>query len=336
MTGESRSPARIGVVKPCCIGDCVMALPTVDSIAASFPSAELHLYVGAHSRPVFEGRSDRWELRTIADRITAASAAQLALVARAARLDLLVVLERSRLLRTALELLAGAPVAPVAVVQPEVRHESVAYLDVLRGLAIVPAVSRPEIAPTPAEVGTARRMLARWPRPVILHPGGAENPGATMPDKRWPAGRYGALAREIEADGYDVILTGGPGDIGLVEEIIVARLPADRSLAGAVDLRVAAAIASQSLLFVGGDTGMSHIAAAIGAPVVAIFGPTNPRRYRPLGDRVIVVAPPESWHLPDVDLRREQPALLPTTAEVSLADVVAACREVLESPAASS
>lgn len=330
MITGARPPSRIGVVKPCCIGDCVMALPTLDSIAAAFPEAELLLFVGNHSRPILESRGDRWQIRTIPDRIAPTAAARLALDTRAARVDLIVLLERSRLLHAALDMLASASVAPVAVVQPETRHESVAYLDVLRGLAIEPSVTRPMLSPSPAEEEAARQLLARWARPVILHPGGAENPGATMPDKRWPADRYAELARWLDAEGYDVIFTGGRGDRDLVERIIAdARLPADRSQAGEVDLRMAAALAARAQVVVAGDTGMSHIAAAAAAPVVAIFGPTNPRRYQPLGDAVTVLAPDASWTLPDMDLRHTAGASLPSTAEVSLDAVIAACRAAL-------
>lgn len=331
MTTETRPPTRIGVVKPCCIGDCVMALPTLDSISAAFEAAELQLFVGQHSRAVLEGHSSRWTIRTIDDQISAPQATRLALMARTERLDLVVLLERSRLLRTAFGALARTRVASVAIVQPEIRHESIAYLDVLRGLGIEPSVTNPNLTPAPVATEAARRLLARWPHPVILHPGGAENPGSTMPDKRWPTSRFAALARAIEADGTDVVFTGGSGDRTLVEQVMAdAGLPFDRCFAGQIDLSTAVAMAAQARLFVGGDTGMCHVAAAVGAPVVAIFGPTNPRRYRPIGDHVTVVAPDASWCQPDADLRRSDIGPRPSTDEVTLVEVLAACRSALK------
>lgn len=323
-------PRRIGVVKPCCIGDCVMALPTLDSLAIACPSADLRVFVGPHSRPVFEGRRARWEIADIPDSITLQSAIRLASSVRSARFDLVVLLERSRLLRAAFQAIAGTLVAAVDVVAPETRHESVAYLDVLRGLGIQPEATHPVLHPSAADAEAASRALSRWPQPVILHPGGAENPGATMPDKRWPAGRYAELARTIEADGFDVLFTGSASERSLVQRVIAeAGLPPERSLAGQTNLSMAMAIVSRARLFVSGDTGMSHIAAASGTPVVAIFGPTNPRRYRPLGDRVAILAPEASWELPDADLRRSPRGSLPATDTVSVADAVAACRAAL-------
>lgn len=333
MSSRADRPLRIGVVKPCCIGDTVMALPAIDSLAAEFPDAELRLFVGAHSRPVVEGRGDRWMTETIDDTISVSGALSLAWTARARRLDLVVVLERSRILRTAIALRVGARVAAVTVVEPEIRHESVAYLDVLRGVGIAPAVTRPTWTPTPEEAGAARAILDDYERPVLIHPGGAENPGVAMPDKRWPADRYVELVRALESDGYSVVFSGGARDEPIVDHIIVeSGVPARRSLAGTIDLRTAAAVAAEAQLFVGGDTGMAHIAAATGTPVISIFGPTNPRRYRPLGDSVTVLAPPDSWNVPDTDLRRDVGDSRPRTDDVAVADVVAACRQALQAP----
>lgn len=329
MTQGAASPARIGVVKPCCIGDCVMALPTLDSLAAAFPNADLQVFVGPHSQPIFEGR-EPWTVRSIGDRITAKAAGRQALSIRAEDFDLVVLLERSRILTSAFVALAGCPVAAVTRVMPEVRHESVAYLDALRGLAIEPLVTQPVLRPSRQEAEIADQLCSCWPRTVLFHPGGAENPGATMPDKRWPASHYVALARLIESHGYTVIFSGGASDRELVSRIVQdAGLPSDRSLAGQVSLGGAIAVAARSSLYVGGDTGMSHIAAAAGTPVVAIFGPTNPRRYRPIGDRVTVVAPAASWTLPDVDLRRASSATVPCTSDVTVDQVSAACLAIL-------
>lgn len=330
MTQRLETPARIAVVKPCCIGDCVMALPALDSLAAAFPAAELHLAVGPHSRTILESRQCRWRLETISDRITPPAAVRMAVATRRKRLDLVILLERSRLLRAAFDAVARCDTASVAVVEPEIRHESVAYLDILRALGIEPLVTIPTLTPEREDDEAARKLLAPYSRPVLLHPGGAENPGTTMPDKRWPAKRYAALARTLEKDGYDVLFSGGPGDRQLVDSVIdAAGLPPDRSFAGRINLRTAAAVAARTSLFVGGDTGMSHVAAAAGVPVVAIFGPTNPRRYRPLGERVTVLAPTESWELPDIDLRRARHGTLPSTAQVPGDDVLAACQEAL-------
>jgi ADP-heptose:LPS heptosyltransferase len=166
---------------------------------------------------------------------------------------------------------------------------------------------------------------------ALLHPGGAENPGSTMHGKRWPPDRFVSLARELTRRDMTVFLSGAAGDRELVLGIARdAALPESRALAGRADLPTTTAILERAALYVGPDTGISHLAAAVGAPTVAIFGPTNPRRYRPLGAAVSVVAPPASWDLPDVDLRRSRPsAAAVATERVAVDEVIAACEAVL-------
>lgn len=324
------TPGSIAVVKPCCIGDCVMALPTLDSLETAFPDAERSVLVGRHSRAIFEMRDSSWSLTAIPDQISPRMALKTASAVRSAGADLVILLERSRMLRWAFSLHFGDRAHSVASLNPEFRHESAAYLDVVRALGITPAICRPHLTPSDADMARGREVLKSYSRPVVLHPGGAENPGVTMPDKRWPAERYIALARLLTDDGYDVLFSGGPDDRALNAHVAAAAdLPAERSLAGQLGLMEAAAVASQSGLFVSGDTGMSHIAAATGAPVIAIFGPTNPRRYRPIGHAVTVLAPDASWELPDVDLRHARLSDLPQTDAIPVDAVYSAALRML-------
>ncbi|MCO5177084.1 MAG: glycosyltransferase family 9 protein [Thermomicrobiales bacterium] len=307
-----------------------MALPTLDSLQLAFPDAERTVLVGEHSRAIFETRSSGWRIAPISNQITPRVAFETAIAVRRSGAGCVVVLERSRLLRWAFAAIFGERAHAVAPIQPEIRHESAAYLDVVRALGIVPSVSQPSMAATIADLAQADELLKPYDRPVVLHPGGAENPGTAMPDKRWPAERYAALARMLTEDGCDVLFSGGPGDRQLNEHVAVAAgLPVQRSLAGQFGLTTAAAVVSRAALFVSGDTGMSHIAAASGTPTVAIFGPTNPRRYRPIGRAVEVIAPEESWDLPDVDLRTASRDALPQTTSISVHEVYAAMKSTM-------
>jgi heptosyltransferase-2/heptosyltransferase-3 len=166
---------------------------------------------------------------------------------------------------------------------------------------------------------------------AVLHPGGAQNPGATMLDKRWPADRFAELARVLHHDGTTVLLSGGMGDLGAARYVAdKAGLEASAILAGQIDIETLTGVINRAAIYVGPDTGVTHIAAAVGTPTIAIFGPTNPRRYRPLGRHVQVLAPPESWEIPDRDLRRNSgPASRPSTEAVSIETVLAATRDVI-------
>jgi ADP-heptose:LPS heptosyltransferase len=103
--------------------------------------------------------------------------------------------------------------------------------------------------------------------------------------KQWDADRFAAVADRLAREhGAAIVLTGTAEDRELVEGV-ARRLPAAArtvDLAGAIELPLLAAILERLDLLVTGDTGPMHLAAAVGTPVVAIFGPSDPARYAPL------------------------------------------------------
>lgn len=122
----------------------------------------------------------------------------------------------------------------------------------------------------------------------------ALGPGASRIGKTWPADRFAALAAGLTApggplDGASVAVIGGPMDRPAAE-VIGAALPTGRLIdLTSSDLPVTAALLKRSRLFVGNDSGMTHLAAAAGAPTLALFGPTDERRYAPWGPRAAFV-----------------------------------------------
>jgi lipopolysaccharide heptosyltransferase I len=115
------------------------------------------------------------------------------------------------------------------------------------------------------------------------------NCGAAWPNKRWPADRFGRLAAWLrERRGVRSVALWGPGEAELASE--VARLSGGAAIAApATGLRDLVALSRAASLMVSGDTGPTHIAGAVGTPIVAIFGPTDPARNGPwaAGDRVV-------------------------------------------------
>jgi heptosyltransferase-1 len=118
------------------------------------------------------------------------------------------------------------------------------------------------------------------------------NPGAGWGAKRWPAERYGDVARKLADQGIRSILNYGPGE----EELVRAAETASGGMARAMSCTVTELIGltRRARLFIGGDTGPLHLAAALRVPVVAIFGPTDPARNGPYGTRSIVLRNAES------------------------------------------
>lgn len=120
----------------------------------------------------------------------------------------------------------------------------------------------------------SRNGLGAERRPVV-----ALAPGAVGPAKRWTSAGYTALARRLLADGFAVWVVGGPNEKTLAAEIIGDSEA--RDLTGH-DLRDGAIALACASVAVSNDSGLMHVAAALGTPTVAIFGPTSPWHWAPL------------------------------------------------------
>ncbi|MBW7997247.1 MAG: glycosyltransferase family 9 protein [Candidatus Glassbacteria bacterium] len=119
-------------------------------------------------------------------------------------------------------------------------------------------------------------------------------PGAAWPIKRWPVERFAEAAQKISRQKeWKIVLLGGPGDSGTCAEV-AARLP-DRQkildLSGKLSLRGAAAAVERAEFLLTNDTGLMHVATAVGTPLTAVFGPTVKQfgyfPYRPANAKVV-------------------------------------------------
>ena len=116
------------------------------------------------------------------------------------------------------------------------------------------------------------------------------NPGAAWPNKRWPPASFGRIARHLrERHGLPSVVLWGPGEESIAQAVVAASdgaaVQAPRTQL--VDL---VALARGAALFVSGDTGPLHIAAAVGTPVIGLFGPTDPGRNGPWGSRDVTIS----------------------------------------------
>ena len=116
------------------------------------------------------------------------------------------------------------------------------------------------------------------------------NPGAAWPNKRWPPERFASLARRLaDRHGLRSVVLWGPGERDLGEAVV-----AESSGAAVLSLPTRVgdllAIARDAAVMVSGDTGPTHIAAAVGTPLVGIYGPTRPERNGPWGAGNLVVS----------------------------------------------
>ena len=105
------------------------------------------------------------------------------------------------------------------------------------------------------------------------------NPGAGWPAKQWPAARYAEVARALCNDAILSLVNYGPGEESLAREVEEKSDGAARAIS--CSLAELISLTRQASLFIGGDTGPMHLANAMGVPVVALFGPTDPARNGP-------------------------------------------------------
>ena len=299
MSG-SDAPSRLVVRLPNWLGDAVMALPALVAVRKAFPQAHLALAGEPSVLPVFEEESGVQPQQLIAiNKATARS------VLREGRFDAILLLTNS--FRTAWVArqsgipsrwgyAAGArgPLLTKAVSRPDKGvHQSEYYVRLVRGLGVDAAVSpMPQLGVTDATRARAARLLERHGVPpgtalVGFAPGAAYGHA-----KRWPPDR---VARVIErlARERDIraVLVGAGGDRE-AGRAIESTLPAEISLVnliGRTDLRLLMGVIRACRAFVSNDSGAMHLAAALGVPVTAIFGPTNERATAPVGDHDVIL-----------------------------------------------
>ena len=149
------------------------------------------------------------------------------------------------------------------------------------------------------------------------------NPGAGWGAKRWPAERYGEVARELTKDGITSLVNYGPGEDDLATAVENTSADAAKKITCSISELIA--LTRRSSLFIGGDTGPLHLAAALKIPAVAIFGPTNPVRNGPYGTQSIVLRNHSSVTDHTRHSEPEQGLL-----EITVAEVVAAARNLLQ------
>lgn len=297
----SFSPRSILIVKPCCLGDVLMATATLGALRGRFPAAHLAWVVGSWSRPALATNPKLDELIDgdglgVGTPFRWASYVGLVRRLRRRRFDLAVVLDRSPRLAL-LPWLSGVPVRAgldnlgrglaltVKVPCPPQRHEAELYLDVVRALSVPVDEPALEFFPTPAETAWAETTVKG--DPVAVHPGGGINPGTSLPAKRWPAERFAALIARLLEQGVRVALLGGPSDAEVVAQV-KGHLPAQEGLmdfSGQLSLGQMGALLRRGRLFVGNDSGPLHLAVAVGTPVVGLYGPSSPANYGPFDAR---------------------------------------------------
>src|SRR6266702_2876541 len=195
------------------------------------------------------------------------------------------------------------------------------------------ALALPDGAPLPAEWPVPQLVVpagetARWRQANGLGTGPAVAlaPGSVGASKRWTY--YPQAARLLAQNGLDVWVVGGPGEKALAAEIAASGGPRVRDLTGS-DLRNGILAMAAASVAISNDSGLMHIAAAIGTPTMGIFGPTSPYHWAPLNGlaatvQTKTVVPCQPCHRPVCTMNDHR-----CMREIPAADVVATAQLVL-------
>ena len=309
--------SRFLIVRLGALGDVVHAIPVAAALRRAFPSARIDWLVSAKHReildlvPVIDRRlviNDR-PSRGSGQEAGAEGTSLLAAVRELRRSQYDVAIDLQGLIKSALlARLSGAPrvigfssryarerAARLFYTEAhdpgrgglydprETRHVVDINLGVLTRLGITAPAREFPIEDADSDAARSARQLTGG-RYALL------NPGAAWPNKRWPPARLAAIAVELRArHGLMSVVLWGPGEETLAAEVVAgangaAVLSARTTIADLV------ALARRAAIMVSGDTGPTHIAAALGTPIVGIYGPTRPVRNGPMSPLDVVVS----------------------------------------------
>jgi heptosyltransferase-3 len=290
------------IIKLRYIGDVLLATPTVRAIKAARPDVRVTMMLNRGTEDVLSGNPDMDEI-VVLDKGSLAAQWRLIAGLRRRRFDTVIDLtdgDRSAFLSW----ISGAPVrigfndehrwrgrcyTQVIHPVPGVRHRIDRDLEALKPIGIQAGSKDLQLWLTAEEENSADQLLdqlgVQRSQPMVIL-----QPGARYWFKAWPPERFAELADHLMSQyGCQVLIGGGDQDIDLAQQIRELAKSRPVIMAGRTTIKQFAAIAKKSALFVGSDSGAMHIATAVDTPVVALFGPSDPREWGPRGGPAEVI-----------------------------------------------
>lgn len=304
-----KKPDRIVLIRTCCIGDVVLATGVLKALRRAYPDSEIIWAVSTWSAKVIEQHPDVDDfLNTGSAALPVYSLRDFSTFVRELRqgqYNLAVSLVRSPLMSLAV-FLSGIPYragidsagrgfgynlrASMDPDQP--RHEHDIYLEVVRQLNINTDDCVPYF---PVSQDMLNAMKARLnslsiERFFIVNPAGGSNPGMEMQSKRYPAKMLAQLTTRLSRH-FNLlpVIIAGPNDTEIVDTMVDFLDVPYKAFVGEFSFGEIAALDKLSIFYVGNDTGLTHLAAATGAPTIMILGPSDPARYAPKASRSLAL-----------------------------------------------
>ena len=198
------------------------------------------------------------------------------------------------------------------------------------GAATGDAPALPPLTVSPDDVERVREdILGEEPnasRPLIVI-----HPGAAWVHRLWPVDRYNDLAARLYSKHRATIVVTGSAEERKLADRVLAGGVQGRSVAGEYDIGRVAALLSLADVYIGSDTGITHLAAATGTPVVALFGPGDPRRFGHVGPcDVVLYHKQDCSPCPQIDCDRDGACMKAITVD-EVAEAVASVLRAVDS-----
>ena len=329
---------RLVILCPSWVGDTVMATPVLRAARGALPQATIiaaarpgldQLLAGlpwiddvlsAETKGIVGAlRTTRWIRKLRPDAVLILpNSFRSALIARGCGAPVRIGYDRDARGR----LLTASLIAPPAPDEPVSTLEH--YLALGRfALGVDRIDPRMELTVTDAEQNAAGQLLEGVDRPFVVL-----NPGANKPNKRWPADRFAAVADALaDRHQFAVLVSGSPGETNVVRAVVeAATVPVVDLVQRGVTLGSLKAVLQRARLLITNDTGPRHIAAALGTPVVGLFGPTD-HRWTDIDcphERIVVAEP----FLPEALVADEHPRRC-AIERITVGDVLSASEQLL-------
>ncbi|MDP8239311.1 MAG: glycosyltransferase family 9 protein [Candidatus Hatepunaea meridiana] len=290
---------KVLFVKLFAIGDCLNATPTLRALRKGLPNAHIDVLVGRWSAAVFRNNPYLNKLIEVDDnwfrRPNVLALFKLMRKIRHEKYDAVLLFHRAPKLITFFRLCGAGSLIGLdlendgyclthPVEEKEVKHEIEIYNTIITALGINLDGTEMDIFPTENEYKQAETL---WNATgfnsngnvIGITPGGAYNPGETMPQRIWS--HYSELVTLLINDGFKIVYFGGSSDIKALQELPKGN--GVESFIGKCNLAVSAELMKRCSLIITHDSGPMHLASASGVQILSIFGPTDPGRKAPLG-----------------------------------------------------
>lgn len=295
------APQNILVIKLRYLGDVLLATPTLHALKTAYPSARLTALVNRGTEEMLIANPDVDEIMPL-DRGSILEQWRFAMTVRRRQFDMVVDLTDGD--RAAV--LTWISRAPIRIgFNAEQRWTGRCYTTVVHGEAMAHRIERDLAALAPLNIPGRDKVPRLWltgkdesgAEKLLAQLGvGSDQamvviqPGARYWFKAWPSERFAELAdRLADQFGCQVLIGGSQQEMDLAQRVVNQAKSRLICVAGLSGIRTLAVLLKRAALYVGNDSGVMHIAAAVGTPVVALFGPSNPAEWGPRGGPAEVI-----------------------------------------------